>query len=495
MQPRYCERINPANGETEKRLRLPPLPGNSDPQWGWIGISDDVLLAASTPIALNLEGGKREKGQETSKIAKRVATSDMSIALVAFQRESGKPLWSRSASLAFQHDAIVMGSGKIFCIDGLRRFQNDLLKNQGIFIAAAPTLYALDAKTGETIWQKPVDDHADQLAYSKDRDVLLHFSLESEGVAGEKSSKLKAYDGSDGVLLWEKADQLKSRPVLCGGQAFLDGAMIDIATGESAVWKDPIEKAERKFNLDSIWDDTIATSDLLFSGNGECIDLQARDGLLLPRLNAIEDIEGNIVGGGVLAVATESRIHAFGSRTGLPDWRYQLFQGLTSSVQRVGINFGAAGDRGDTDGMLWLEKPAINGRDPGLEVLIENENARFYREPSDSDNKLGWIGSSGVINPGAIEIKLDYSPLSAEKVYRVKLFFQTPPSQKESYTTFDVLVQGEKVLSNLDVAWQAGGAVKLLVKEFAEIEAEESIRIELVPHRGEPFISGIALER
>lgn len=499
MRPHWCERIDPASGQTLKRFKFPPRPVDADPSWGWIGVAGDTLLAAATPIDLSAENAEEEQRGKNGflQILERPSTSDISSALVAFNRYSGKPLWSRSASMAFRHSAIAMGGGKIFCIDGLSRMQRKMLKDCGVFIAAEPTLLALDAKSGETVWQKKIDPDLGRLAYSQAKDVLLVFSRKRDpkNLSGRESPTALACGGRDGKLLWEEEFFHDLQPVLCEDKAIVDGREIDLKSGEMLAWQDPVTGTERKLNLtlDVAKPKPVATSNLLFGMAQGYLDLSAKSGVLWPRFDAIEAAGNRVAGDGVLAVATEDGLYAFAKRSGLKDWRYQLFQGFTSTVARAGINFGALGDRRDANGMLWIEKPHIHGTDPGLEVDIKDEKASFFREMPDPARELDWIGSSGVTNPGAIEIKLDYSGTTEERSYKIRLYFQAPQSL-ESYTTFDVVIQGQKMISSLDVSWETGGSGKMLEKEFTGIAAKDSLRIELVPRRGKPFINGIAIE-
>ena len=64
------------------------------------------------------------------------------------------------------------------------------------------------------------------------------------------------------------------------------------------------------------------------------------------------------------------------------------------------------------------------------------------------------------------------------------------PSVAEVERVFDVVLQGQQVLTNFDIARQArsdGG----VVKEFGSVAATSQITLELKPSAGQPVICGI----
>jgi len=69
--------------------------------------------------------------------------------LVAMNRHTGKILWTREAEHSFRHNAIIMAAGKVFCIDGMSKAKLAFLNRRGVAFEKEPTLYALDARTGQ----------------------------------------------------------------------------------------------------------------------------------------------------------------------------------------------------------------------------------------------------------------------------------------------------------------------------------------------------------
>src|SRR5262249_27431993 len=88
----------------------------------------------------------------------------------------------------------------------------------------------------------------------------------------------------------------------------------------------------------------------------------------------------------------------------MPDtemWTYSQF-GMDAEpgdrIERVGINFGAPGDRRAEDGTMWLEYPGIGGDSPGLTVAVGGTNAAYFRRHASqvTDERLPWVTASGV---------------------------------------------------------------------------------------------------
>src|SRR5262249_43241837 len=60
-------------------------------------------------------------------------------------------------------------------------------------------------------------------------------------------------------------------------------------------------------------------------------------------------------------------------------WTYFGYQSVTGPVRRVGINFGAPGNRKAADGTLWLEHPRAGGPSYRLPVTTVPENPELFR--------------------------------------------------------------------------------------------------------------------
>jgi len=79
----------------------------------------------------------------------------------------------------------------------------------------------------------------------------------------------------------------------------------------------------------------------------------------------------------------------------------------------------------------------------------------------------------------------------------VRLYFGEPERLKAGERVFDVELQGKAVLKGFDVAREAGGPNRAVVKEFRGIKASAELTVNLIPHAKQrtktttPIISGI----
>ena len=85
-------------------------------------------------------------------------------------------------------------------------------------------------------------------------------------------------------------------------------------------------------------------------------------------------------------------------------------------VERLGVNFGAPGDRVDQNGTLWIEWPPVGGEQANLNIDVEGDT-EWYRTSSlkFSGDGPAWIGASGVVNARRISIPMQIADPNAGK--------------------------------------------------------------------------------
>jgi hypothetical protein len=80
--------------------------------------------------------------------------------------------------------------------------------------------------------------------------------------------------------------------------------------------------------------------------------------------------------------------------------------------------------------------------------------------------------------------------------YTVNLYFAELEDAQAGERVFDVKLQGETVAAGLDVAAEAAGARKALIKKFSGVSVTDKLTIELVPHGdAQPILSAIEVTR
>jgi hypothetical protein len=167
---------------------------------------------------------------------------------------------------------------------------------------------------------------------------------------------------------------------------------------------------------------------------------------------------------------------------------------LEGKIERVGINFGAPGDRMTDEGTLWLDHPNKGGPSPQVRVEIEPAGSvRYaYRHSlfieNGSEQAWPWVSGSAVI--GAKEIRV-HGLKNGQ--YRVRLFFA---KLEDSERAFAVSVQSEIVRADFSPATQGGGEMRGVVAEAPSVAVSDgAIRIQLDAKSGETILSGVELIR
>ncbi len=86
-------------------------------------------------------------------------------------------------------------------------------------------------------------------------------------------------------------------------------------------------------------------------------------------------------------------------------------EALEGKIHRIGINFGAPGDRMTEDGTLWLDYPNVGGPSPRVRVEIEPAGTPLRYEyqhslwiENGSEEIWPWVVGSAVIGAGEVQI-------------------------------------------------------------------------------------------
>ena len=477
-----CIRLDPATGEKLSEFHLPSVAdAEGPPIWGRIGVCDDMLLAAADPIVFD----DKTRGYNWNAVASR--------GLVVMNRYTGEVLWTRDAEHGFRHNAIALGAGKVFCIDTLTQAMLKRMKRRGRELEVEGTLYALDVRDGAEVWRTKHDAFGTWLGYSEEHDVLLQAGRPSRDMLDdEPGDRLIAYQGRDGSVLWDRAVKY-SGPCLLHHDVLISQSQAgNLLTGEQIMRRHPLTGAMIPWQ---------------FSRNYGCNTAVASEHLLTFRSAAAGyfnlDNDGGtanlggfksgctsnlIVADGVLNAPDYTRTCtcsyqnqtslAFVHMPGVETWAFNRFDAGTEPVKRVGINFGAPGDRRADDGTLWLDYPSVGGPSPDIPIRIEPGKPEWFRRHSSrvEGESLKWVGASGA--KGIRSVTLTLAPgAETERSYTVRLYFVEPDDLGAGERVFDIAIQGQPVLAGLDVLKEAGARLRTVVKEFRGVKIEEDLTV------------------
>ena len=161
-------------------------------------------------------------------------------------------------------------------------------------------------------------------------------------------------------------------------------------------------------------------------------------------------------------------------------------------IQRIGINFGAPGDRMTRDGTLWLDYPSIGGPSPKVNLEVSPGTSFRYQHSMwmRSAEPSPWVHASMAQNLKRCVIK-DLKPGK----YIVRLYFTEPELTVPNHRLQEISLQGEIVATNFNVSAEAGGVMKGTVRDFRNIQVKNDLVLELSAPRGNTIISGLELIR
>ena len=171
---------------------------------------------------------------------------------------------------------------------------------------------------------------------------------------------------------------------------------------------------------------------------------------------------------------------------------------LDGKLQRIGLNFGAPGDRVTHDGTLWVAVPKAGGPSPDIRVATEpaaDGLETFYQHSLFIEGGIGWpwVAGSGLIGVRVVTL----SGLKPGD-YSVRLTFSEPDiAAKAGMRVFGITINGMPVAESFDPVTEAKGVHRAVTVEIAErsVDASGTLRIELDAKVGQPVISGIEVVR
>lgn len=520
-------RLDPETGETQAEFALPVSGDQRDsPDWGHISVWEDLLLVtAGVHVFREDAPDGRFVSMADIRGPDRRATS--SSTLLAYNRHTGTAMWNREADIGYRHNAVVTGKGTVYVIDGLSELAVASLQRRG-GRPSKPVIVALDARTGKEKWRTASDAFGTWLGYSEEFDVLIeagrHGGLRE--LPDEPTDRIRAYLGSDGTVLWDRA-MAYTGPIAINGKTLLtaiywrnsgkpyqmstaqEGRRLELLTGKDVLRQHPLTGEDMPWTYWRTYGCGTANVSkhlvLFRSGAAGFADLEHDGGT------------GSL--GGFRAGCTASMIAADGvllapdyTRTCTCSYQNQTSLGLihmpgldvwtanhmgrgTGKVTRLGINLGAPGSRRAENGTLWIEHPRSGAPAPAADVHVAPNNVAWYRNhPLLFDDSKGyhWVAASGGEGVETIRIdNLDHAN------YRVRLHFAEPRLNQPGQRVFDVLLQGLPALVDFDVVQVAGGHNRSVVRQF-DVEVDGALTVVLRASAGSkaaPVISGMELFR
>lgn len=165
------------------------------------------------------------------------------------------------------------------------------------------------------------------------------------------------------------------------------------------------------------------------------------------------------------------------------------------SLQRLGINFGAPGDRMTRAGTLWLDYPSVGGPSPGVRVESQGTLSSIYRHSLfiNPDDPFPWVSGSAVKGLQSLIIR-DLKPGN----YEVNFYFcrlQSSGQKSEFPQGQTIRLQGIPVSGGTELQPQLVSDMQGIVHSVRNVLVQDYLQVELSAQDGETMISGLELIR
>ena len=496
-----CLKLDPTTGEQINEFKLQ----KPDDDWGRIRVVDNKLIAEIFRD-IDADKSKLPPGRQL------LAGSKAAVEIVAMDRNTGSKIWSYEAEASFP--VLSVGKDRVFAFDGaLESFYKDW-KRRGTIPKASDIKYAkaIDLETGKLVWQQKTDFIGTWMSYGGSKDVVLM----------SNKSSIMAINGRNGKELWKQTSEgvgFRGHPeslwdrVIVWNDRLLDqrgpGLAWDLTTGKRVPRIHPVTKEETPWEFTKAGHHcnyAIASPHLMTfrAGDAGFCDIESgntsrlkgfRSGCrnsLIPAngvLNAPNMAHGCVCG---YSLFTSLAL------VNLPQtevWSYSAlkFDPKKDAVRRIGINFGAPGDRQDESGTLWVDYPNKGGTSPTIPMKVTADSPRYFRRHSSllKGNGVNWVAGSGVEGATSVTLTLSATEPKTPQSYTVRLHFAEPDDAQPGERVFDIALQGKPMAENVDIARDSGDNNSALVREFTNIAAGRSLKLDLTARAGRPVLSGI----
>ena len=499
-------------GERSKPEIFPPQSRPDSPssvssrRWAYLGVCEDYLIAGAnftrySPLL-------KPPGDKPDAAAPFVDWS-ASRTLVVMNRYDGKVLWSVDADNGFIHNGIAAGGGMVFCLDAVPPYVKRNAK-QDAKVGQTSRLLAMDLRTGRVVWDTRDVAFGTWLGFSEQFGVLVQAHRKSSDMLWEPGDRMAAFRAQTGEVLWDRKTNYSGPCMLRAGTIFTQESAYDLLTGLQRTYPHPLtgETIPWEYSRNHGCNTAIASENLLTfrSAAAGYYDL-TNDGGTGNFGGFRSGCTSNlIVANGILNAPdyTSTCTCSYQNQTSLamvhmPDaemWTFSKVKSSNAPIQNVGINFGAPGDRRAENGTFWLEHPGVGGNSAELDISLTPEKPSWFRRHSSRLQRgvIPWVEASGAEGLRSVRVRvsgrhrekteradLDGEHSGADQSYTVHLHFMEPRDKRPGERRFDVALNGQTVLEDVDIVAQAGSPNVGIVRTFQGIRASDFLTVSLTP--------------
>ena len=489
-----CLLLDSMTGRTVREFQLPPDENGETPEWGYVGVYENLLLAGTGFGNYSKRLGYKYEATKKKTVAWAPDFS-ASLGLAAFDRASGDVLWQVKARHSFLNNGIVAGGGRIYLLDKLPKRVEEQNRRRGMTDAATYRLMAVAADNGAPVWTSD-NVFGTWLSYSSERDLLLQAgAAASDRSLDEVSSGMAVFHADDGSLVWEKTDFSYAGPCILHGDTIITNTTsykqsqgaFSLLDGSPATIQDPVtgEVFPWRFVRTYGCNTAVASENLLTfrSGAAGFYDLTNHGGT--GNFGGFKSgcTSNLIVANGVLNAPDYTRTCtcAYQNQTSLamipmPEnevWTYNLFaqpEEGSPDIHRIGVNFGAPGDRVANDGTIWINFPADEGTSPKLIVEVDDDADWYCNHASRiKQGHYPWVAASGAEGIEKLTIRL-VPPPEDQSTIRVPVAKSADDAEEAA--------SGKVNLASSDLELTEDGGPQVIGLRFPSVPLPADARLE-----------------
>lgn len=469
-----------------------------------------------------------------------MAIPNQSRYIFAYDKASGSKAWEITLDNTISPSAIVSDDTCLYFIDRTDEWTYENAKRKGNLAGFSSVLKAVRLSDGNTVWTNKELAPQRKALFLKDGVIVA--SANFSDVAEDSTSGLSAFSAENGALLWERENARATsrrggpvRHIFIVGDTLYTPTPVDLRTGQDKLtYADPLTAAPSQFKLSGQnFCGTIAAGKHIVAyrsaGLGFRSLTDSSPSFWLPEKRTSCWISLLPAGGLLLAPeGTSTCVCSYNYKTSLAlvpverleDWGvyltgYELPQrgiepgGTTRKNQkikqpprattfsRLNLNLNAPGDRLDKERgpfLAWPEVVPYIGDWPKLHLPVEGgEKSEGFRFNTDYHPVAGtnrpWIYTSGLT--GELDLKIT---TEGQKTCRIVLHFMEPEQVQGGGRVFDVLVNGKRVLSQVDIVKETGAPNEALVKQVKGVSLSPTVEVSLRRASGKPpLLCGIEI--
>ena len=535
-----CFVLDTETGKKTATFTTPKSPDGVQRAWAYLAYDDGQVFGTST-IRSELEQRMRRRG---------LTVKSQTDAVFAVDTSTGQRMWTYRGSNIL-HTTIAVGPDHMYFIDSsitpeerqqlylkdkgeLKKLTGDAAKKAEAEMKALDVrlAVAVDRRTGLKVWEKPVNvtDTTNvsagggslTLMYADGHLVLCGANANGhywkQFLKGEfDRRKLLVLDAENGDKLWSKNANYMNRPAIVGSDIYAEPWAFDLHSGKPKTRPHPLTGQESpwRFSRPGHHCGVITTTpNMMFFRSGFIgyYDLYQDSGtrhFAGQRLGCwVNAIPGNGLvmipeasAGCVCQFSIASTV-VMEPKTENKSWGIFSAVGPTTPVKRIGINFGAPGDRKTETGVDWFGYPRPSSRSR-LEFVFDLKpslarGGGWYSRNQDSVNidetEKPWVFTSG--GRGLKQFKIPLLGKGDPKAnYNVKFLFANLTDKDSG--KFNIRVQSQDVKTDVVIAAKTSEKVQPRTIEIPSVTVTDFLTVELVPDDPEslPTLSGIEVTR